>query len=277
MPLDIFMPLTTFPDATPAEGLKRATDLAALLNGRLTVRLQEVDIPPIGNFVAEALLKVSELAADAERRSSQSGRALEARIRELARHHGLEVSAVHDRRRAEASIEATVAASRAHDATMMVLDPSAVGHKDLAEALLFGSGGPLVVVPAIEAVGQLERIVIAWDGGRAAARAVRDALPALRLASAVKLLAVVDDKAVDSAALDGVKDWLKFHGISCSEMLISRANEPVGDVIQRAAVAVDAGLLVMGGFGRSALREFVLGGATRTALADPRLPILMSH
>jgi nucleotide-binding universal stress UspA family protein len=51
----------------------------------------------------------------------------------------------------------------------------------------------------------------------------------------------------------------------------------IGDALQAAALAEEAGMLVMGAYGHGRMREFVLGGATKSVLKSPKLPILMSH
>lgn len=277
MAFDFFVPLVTFPDPTPGTGLLRAVDLAATIGGRLSAMVREVDIPPVDNFLAEALVHVSELSANAERRSRANGDDLETAIKRFAEKHALPVTVGRVRSQPEVAVEGMVAASRLHDATLMVVDPSVAAHADLAEAILFGSGGPIVVVPGHEVPSHLQTVALAWDGSRAAARALRDALPVLMMAKSVAIISVVDDKPVDAAGVAGVRALLEFHGVSSSEVTLTRAGLPIGDVIQSTALEADAGLLVMGAFGHSRFREFVLGGATRSALAAPRLPILMSH
>jgi nucleotide-binding universal stress UspA family protein len=120
-------------------------------------------------------------------------------------------------------------------------------------------------------------VVVAWDGGRAAARAVRDALPVLRRARQVVVVTLKEDKPVDPRSLEALVDFLAGHGIDVAHHDISGKERPVGEVLQEDALTRDAGLLVMGAYGHHRLREFVLGGATRAVLAGLRLPTLMSH
>ena len=120
--------------------------------------------------------------------------------------------------------------------------------------------------------------MIAWDFSRVAARALADALPLLRRASAVTLVSFGDDKDFSSSlSRDDVMASLRRRGVEAEFRQLERGGREIGDAINDAAADCDADLLVMGGFGHSRVRDFVLGGATRTMLSAPRLPTLISH
>jgi nucleotide-binding universal stress UspA family protein len=169
------------------------------------------------------------------------------------------------------------AAARTHDFTLSVIDPECGGHLEVAQGLLFGSGSPVVLFPGTDVAAHLQTVIVAWDGGRAAARAVRDALPVLRLARQVAILTATEDKPIDSKSLAALVTFLNGHEITVAHHDIKCNGRPVGDALQEEAQGRDAGLLVMGAYGHHRLREFVLGGATRTILSNLRLPTLMSH
>jgi nucleotide-binding universal stress UspA family protein len=153
--------------------------------------------------------------------------------------------------------------------------------RDLAEQALLANGAPVVFVPhapASSSVGQ--RIVIAWDGGREAGRAVRDALPLLSLAKRVTVLSLGsraqlgDDLSRSQARLAA---YLQLHGVeSFSRNMECAANE-VGGLLLSQLADLDADLLVMGAYGHARIREIVLGGVTRTILDSMTVPVLMSH
>jgi nucleotide-binding universal stress UspA family protein len=274
---DFLVPLLTFPDPTPKEGLARALDMAASIGGRLSVVVQEIDIPPVHNPLAEKLLGVSGMAAQVEQRSRETGEALATELQVLANRLNLAVDIRHLRCTPEAALDRVVTMSRSHDATLLVHDPVGAGHIDMAEAVLFGSGGPVLLCPPLDGVGHLRSVAVAWDGSRAAARAVRDALPVLRLAGSATILTMGEDKAIDAAGVAGLLDLLAYHDIATRHVQGTQGDQPIGEALQAAALANDAGLLVMGAFGHNRFRQFVLGGATQSALREPRLPILMSH
>ena len=150
----------------------------------------------------------------------------------------------------------------------------------IIEATLFGSGRPLIVVPYTEKGGlKLDRVVCCWDGSRAAARAINDALPLLRKASAVELFIVENEKTADERVLRGAEicRHLARHDVKVEMETTPAADIDVANVILSHVADRSASLLVMGGYGHSRLREFVLGGATRGILATMTVPVFMSH
>jgi len=149
----------------------------------------------------------------------------------------------------------------------------------IAEGALFESGRPAIVVPYIQREGlKLDRALVCWDGSRAAARAVGDALPFLTRTKNVHVVTVLPDhgKSDELAGVD-VGQHLARHGIKVEVHRIAAADIDVASAILSYAADQSADFLVMGGYGHSRLREFVLGGVTRTILQSMTLPALMSH
>lgn len=145
-----------------------------------------------------------------------------------------------------------------------------------AEAALFHSGRPMVIVPRDHAGDfSLTRIVIAWDGGIHAARAVAAAMPLLRRATEIEVLTIREEsKASDLRGSQLVKH-LRLHDL-IAELYVLDGTE-IAEAIIGEAKMVRASLLVMGGYGHSRLREFVFGGATRRILSEIPVPVLMAH
>ena len=159
-------------------------------------------------------------------------------------------------------------------------DPETAGPEGLiVEAALFGSGRPVLIVPYIQKAGlKLDRAMVCWDGSRNAARAIADALPLLARAKAVEVVIVTGDpgKSDEIAGAD-IAQHLARHGLKVEvERLVARDIDITSTILSRAA-DLGADLIVMGGYGHSRLREFVLGGATRGILASMTVPVLMSH
>jgi len=151
--------------------------------------------------------------------------------------------------------------------------------RPLIEAVLFGSGLPVVLIPEDgKTTFAIDRILIAWDYSRVAARAVSDAMPLLAKAKRVHIVTVTDDKEL-RPRMDAheLARHLSRHGVVVVVDQALRGNMSIGDALFRQAAGIDADLLVMGGFGHSRLRDFILGGATQQILAWAPLPILMSH
>jgi nucleotide-binding universal stress UspA family protein len=159
-------------------------------------------------------------------------------------------------------------------------DPGTPGPGDrVAEAALFGSGRPVLVVPYIQRAGlKLDRLMVCWDGGRSAARAVGDAMPFIVRAKATEVV-IVASEAAKSDEMPGadIAHHLARHGAKVEVKRIVSTETDVANTILSHAADSSADFLVMGGYGHSRLREFVLGGATRGILASMTLPTLMAH
>jgi nucleotide-binding universal stress UspA family protein len=149
----------------------------------------------------------------------------------------------------------------------------------IVEAALFDSGRPVVVVPYIHRTGlNLDRILVCWDGSRSAARAVADAMPFLERAKAVDVV-IVATEAGKSDEMPGadIAHHLARHGLRVEVKRIVRGDVDVANAILSHAADSAADFLVMGGYGHSRLREFILGGATRGILTSMTVPVLLSH
>jgi hypothetical protein len=134
----------------------------------------------------------------------------------------------------------------------------------------------LLVLPqgSAEVVGK--KVVIGWDGGRAASHAVFAALPLLCRASAVEILTIGSGTA-ERVLMDNLTRYLRMHGVQATQHAVNPGTMDFGYTLADAAKRAGAGLLVVGGYGHSRLREFVLGGVTRHLLANATLPIFMAH
>ena len=276
MALRVLFPVMTYPDATPLVALPRAVDLAATLGAQITAIVEEVVIPPIKNPVADFLLGLERQANAAEQLSRQTGEQIAEELNMLCHHSSVHLT-IEKLRAERPSGELLAARARVHDLTMLACQPESPDHALLEQDVLFGSGGPVVIFPAIDTPAHVSKVAIAWDGSRAAARTVRDALPLLGTAGSISLLTCTQDKAISSTSIDGVLALLQAHGISAEHVPVSLGNQEVGEALQGAALSVDAGLMVMGAYGHSRVREFILGGATTSALTAPKLPLFMSH
>jgi nucleotide-binding universal stress UspA family protein len=149
----------------------------------------------------------------------------------------------------------------------------------IVEGALFGSGRPVVVVPYIQKTGvKLDRIMVCWDASRAAARAVADAMPFLKRAKAVDVVIVASERPKsDEIAGADIGQHLARHGLSVEVKRIVATEDDVANTLLSHAADTAADFIVMGGYGHSRLREFILGGVTRGILASMTVPALMSH
>jgi nucleotide-binding universal stress UspA family protein len=146
--------------------------------------------------------------------------------------------------------------------------------------LLLQSGRPLLVVPEAGSARLTDAAMIAWKPAREATRALHDALPLLRRAASVRVVAV-DPKVGDlqHGELPGadIAAHLVRHGLRVDVAQVPRLGDSTGATILREAQEQGIGLLVAGGYGHTRAREFVMGGVTRTLFEGAKIPVLFSH
>jgi nucleotide-binding universal stress UspA family protein len=162
---------------------------------------------------------------------------------------------------------------------LMQSEPDSLGPEDLvAEAALFQSGRPAVVVPYIHKGGfNTDRIMVCWDAGRASARALSDALPLLKRAKLVDVVMVTGEEGKRDV-IEGadIGQHLARHDVNVEVKRIVAAGNVQSTLLSYAADS-SADMIVMGGYGHSRLREFILGGVTREMLQSMTVPCFMSH
>ncbi len=148
----------------------------------------------------------------------------------------------------------------------------------MGEGALMGSGRPIFMVPYIHrGPVRLDTVMIAWDGGPLAARAVADALPLLKKAKRVTVVQIgAPGKAETLNPAFDITRHLSRHGVEASFKTIPSSND-IGAALLSCAADLSADYLVMGGYGHSKLREFVFGGVTRSMFKSQTLPVFMSH
>ena len=160
-------------------------------------------------------------------------------------------------------------------------DPARLFGQELVTTTIVSTGRPTIIVPYIGARASLgENVLVAWDGGREAARAIADALPFLERARQVTVI-VVDSGStghmVDRQAISRLTAYLHANGITATITRDDATGIGVGERLLSRTADLGSDLIVMGGYGHTRLREFVLGGATRTILETMTVPVFMSH
>jgi len=272
------LPLVTYPEPLPGEALAASVEFASKAGFDLYALSLEADFPDVANALSRLLLDVPEMIRRAEAQSRIGGEALLKAVASLAVQHGVESEA--GRRRSAQELAGDAAAEEARYFDLSVVPMPKVGEQGraIAEAIVFGSGRPTILVPEALVVRGLRRAVVAWDGSRVAARAVNDMLSLFGEMDQVTIVSVLNEKPLPA---DDLGDRLAAHlikrGVPARALAVELEDQPIGATLQDFAIQDGAGLLAMGAYGHSRLREFVLGGATRTILEDVRLPVLMSH
>jgi nucleotide-binding universal stress UspA family protein len=149
----------------------------------------------------------------------------------------------------------------------------------IAENTLFASGRPQILVPYIQKGPlKLDKVMLCWDGSRQAARAIGDAMPLLVKSQRVEVVIVTNERGKDDQ-IEGadMAQHLARHGLEVTVHRIGGGGIDVADALLSHAADSGADFMVMGGYGHSRLREFVLGGVTHSILRSMTIPVLMSH
>lgn len=178
--------------------------------------------------------------------------------------------------------DATVADyARMFDITVMGRRDALMGRRRLElhpDRVALKSGRPVMIVPRDyrpEAIH--EHAVLAWDGQRAATRALNDAMQILETKQKVTVLTIESaDTAPPLQGID-VKTTLSRHGIDVEVAKVPMQREGIAATILDFCEMNEAGMLVMGAFQHSVFREELFGGVTKTIIAEAKLPVLMSH
>ncbi len=148
----------------------------------------------------------------------------------------------------------------------------------LIEGALFESGRPVIVVPYVQkAPLALNRVLVCWDGSRPSTRAVADAVPFLERSKAIEIVVVTGERKSDALRGTNMSRHLARHGINVEIKHVNPGSVGVQAAIRDYAAESGADFMVMGGYGHSRLREFILGGVTRSILKSMTIPVLMSH
>ncbi|BAF87469.1 MULTISPECIES: universal stress protein [Azorhizobium] len=256
-----------------------AASLAAACKAHITglAVSYEIDVPP---FYMGALPTdfIDQQIRENEAAATTAAGAFTA----LAREHGLS----YDVRTLSGSLGDAAAAvgdlSRLYDLTVVAQpDPDRPGPEEvLAESALMDSGRGVLVVPYVQKPPfSLSRVVVAWDGSRASARALAESLPLLHMADSRVIFSVrrsENEEATPNAA--DLERHLAHHGLSAElRHLTIGSGESISSAILNEVSDQGADLVVMGGYGHSRVRELVFGGVTRDILGSMTAPVLLAH
>lgn len=174
--------------------------------------------------------------------------------------------------------DAAASEARYFDLALLPWSKDSAVVRELAQAVVFGAGRPTILVPPGEKPAPLSHVAVAWDASRVAARALADLMPLLADDAHITALTVHDEKPlVGSGIAEALASSLEKRGFHAEALNVMLGPRTISETLQESALDAGAGLLVMGGFGHSRVRDFILGGATKGVFADLRLPVLLSH
>lgn len=276
MPIrDLLLFITSYPQCTPGWAISGSASLAATLGARLSTALYQTHFRRMSNWLADKLVQANELAASENARSRDAARSLLAEFASTVDESVLGEQILLSGGSVVDPGELSRIA-RLHDLTIMPIQPGCE-YEDIAEELIFQSGRPVLLLTRPDKNGpRLETVCVAWDGSRSATRALADAIPLCKLASTVQVLIVIGDKNLDVDRSDIVRH-LALHQVNADVIEVPANGRDAGVALMKHSVEAGADLLVMGAYGHSRTREFVLGGATRSVIGQPLLPVLFAH
>jgi nucleotide-binding universal stress UspA family protein len=265
-------------EEAPRAALDQAIALAAARKARLTITVAAQLLVPLYTPLYSGL--VGGLTAEANERTRKLAEKTADDAKAAAALAGVTADVKSTLDLVGAAAANAVRLARATD--LIVVDQSA-GMVDTKEAILeealFHSGRPVLVMPPKgKPVAKFTRMMVAWDGSAVAARALADALTLFPEAKRVEIVVVPGEKDL-SKALAGADCAAhvarKGREAVLTEIPVTR--DGVGAVLDAHAARTDADALVMGAFGHSRLREFILGGATASLTQSASVPLLMAH
>jgi nucleotide-binding universal stress UspA family protein len=275
---DILLALKSHPEPTKASMIEHAVAIAAALDAHIAAVASEIHLEIPSSLISTSLLNVPALIAEETRRSRANVDQLLTAFEATAARQDVRFESIRERCLSSEVPDMSVEYARLRDLTIVPVSEDRA--QRCLEAIIFGSGKPTLVLPECPSASsfQLKTVLVAWDFSRAAARAVADAIPLLERAKHVRIVTVMGEKPVDSKhSAEELAKNLSRHGLEVELDRIESKGRTIGETIESHAKSCDADMLVMGAYGHSRFREFVLGGATRSLLAEPPLPILFSH
>jgi len=265
-------------EETDRAAIPYAISFAKRVQARLTALWPRRDLTLLSDGSLEA--RHAAMRGDREARDAKARATLESFVAQ-ARAAGVDAEALdYDDPHAVQPVDAP-AFARGFDLTVVEqVEPGrAPGLNDLPGAILAESGRPVVLVPGIQREGaRFDRIVAAWDGSQAAARAIGDAAPLLALAKHVEIVAANAAVLSQPVVNSGERIARRFArlGVDASFKRLPGDGDPANLLLSYAADS-GADMIVAGGYGHSRLREALIGGVTRTLIGSATAPLFLSH
>ncbi|TXJ18918.1 MAG: universal stress protein [Afipia sp.] len=287
---DFLLPLVSYPKPTTKAAIEQVFRLSeslqsgnrdgnhAAVTQRVSAVVYEIEIETGLYFEGAHMGEFLEREA---RKSAANAQQLVQSFEDIAARHTVMHRCRLERRTPFDMTRNLVESARLHHVTVQPLRKDTEDQFDLAEKLIFESGRPVLIFPEAPLrplATAIQTVAVAWDGSRQATRAVADALPFLRRAKTVRAFTATDDKPLSPAQAEQFVEYLAGFGIEAIHEDVKKTDQnSIGSFMESYVASRNVDLLVMGAYGHSRLREFILGGATRSILANPPCWVLLSH
>lgn len=281
---DPLVVLRPYPAPTPDTAVVQAVEMAAAVASRVSAIACGISPKVPRSIFGDAVFDVSGLVGEEKQKSALDVRRLLSTFSDVVKRKGLILGEqISEMRPSEEVQDILSDHARLYDLTIVPMpEGEAVSQFDAqwyVEEIVFGSGRPTIVVPAASGRSvAVDTVAVAWDKSRTAARAIADAMPVLRAAKRVVLLTVIGEKEIVSERSgDEFVRHLALQGVSAMARQVDAGDRMIGEVLRQEVAALGCDLIVMGAYGRSRIREFILGGATKAMLTQPPTALFMSH
>lgn len=149
------------------------------------------------------------------------------------------------------------------------------GLSEAFEATLLETGRPVLLTAQVPPKSFAKHVAVGWDASVPCARAITAAMPYLEQAEAVDVLTICAGATAEG--IDELCEYLALHGVKAGKRKVEAGARPTGEVLLESAAALGAGLLVLGGYGHTRLRQLVFGGVTRHVVSHAELPLFLVH
>lgn len=277
---EVLLQLSTYPEACPTNAIDQAVEFSELLRARISALTFEIEFYMPGHVLANAILNVPGMIAGERSKNVNNVRNLITAFRTAATTRGLVHHHIVERGMTSQIPEIVTNYARLYDLTILPMEAQSGFQHYVAECVIFGSGRPVLVIPCTPTRGplRLDAVGVAWDFSRPAARTVRDAIPLLQRSKSVRVVTITNDKAIETrCSIAEVARYLAAHGIEVTLDEEDAAGRSIGSALEAYCATYNFDLLVMGAYGHSRIRDFILGGATKRIMGNPPLPVFLAH
>jgi nucleotide-binding universal stress UspA family protein len=241
---------------------------------------REVGLSPAAQLAQQEFAR----AAEARERAAERART---EFQRICATHGVPVCATNafdpvpsaSWRQTEGSYASAVTTRAPAYDVMVVPNPSTTTlAREIAEHTLLETGRPVLLSPARAEPDPSSSAMIAWSPSLQAWRAVAAAVPLMATARRVEIVSVGEDEAAVAESWADVIRYLGWHGITATARHVKPLSRSVGDTLLHEASEAAMGMLVMGAYSHSRVRELLLGGVTRHVLSNVAVtPVFMAH
>jgi len=277
---EILLALTSFPVPTQARTIENVVAVAQKLEAMVSAIAFQLDVQSLIALYGDSFDATGLVNADSELSEANAGDLLDL-FETIATKRGIPHEQKLVRSRPTDLSRYLVDEARFRDLSIVPISAEDGRARVIAEQLIFESGRPILVLPdgsEREPSASLDNIAVAWDCSRPATRAVADALPFLLQGKQVRIFTAIDDKVIRmKESGPALSRYLARHGVVSELDEVKTGGRSIGEVFNDYVTQHKIDLLVMGGYGHSRMREFILGGATKSIFANPPTWTLISH